>query len=260
MLDQLNGKLAFILLAGIFSLVSLTSCATKKQADNENIETDHIVEKSYELGQRQKAFLGEAMVRIKDYHVKLETTSTLSPNKDFTSRAGPVEIYGKKDKSYPLLGAIGRGEDQRRVLKIEDTDGNPKGLLITKHDTVGNRMLKDVESRQPIYIAYNVTTVPSDVKFETVTKRTIDSKSAQTNFEIIYSGQSGDSIVLSYREYPPEDRTRPTVIRELTYPKDTNIIQFKDLKIKVHGLTKKEIEFTVLKDGRPKNSSKSNGV
>ena len=66
--------------------------------------------------------------------------------------------------------------------------------------------------------------------------------------ELIYTGRSGTTIHISYREYK-KDFARPAFYQELTYDLEkSDIIMFRNYKIKVLAATNEYIQFIVLTD------------
>ena len=66
--------------------------------------------------------------------------------------------------------------------------------------------------------------------------------------ELIYTGRSGNTIHISYREYK-KDFARPAFYHELTYDLgQSDIIYFRDYRIRVLNATNAYIRFLVLSD------------
>ena len=66
--------------------------------------------------------------------------------------------------------------------------------------------------------------------------------------ELIYTGRSGTTVHISYREYK-KDFARPAFFQELRYDiAQSNIIVFKQYKIKIIEATNEYIKFIVLTD------------
>ncbi len=221
----------------------------KPLSNNLPTQTNHIYKKNYELGHRQSVNVGEAMIRVKDYYVKIKKKPAMSPDNDFITSGGFVTIKGYSNNTYPLVGTVDYEGNELNVLKIKDTNDINRGLVITKHGHVKEKVLSSPDVVYSIYKVYEFTTKPPDVKFSRTTEEEIISKSGYTNYKIIYTGQTDKYITLSYREFTPENLARPAFTQRLTFSKDSNVIQFKDLKIKIHYSTNQKIEYSVLEDG-----------
>lgn len=70
----------------ILSTLLLSACATSQimpiQPEERGIE--HVVDKSFQLGQRKSVYVGEAMVRLKDYYAHRVVEAAVEPNVDFS--------------------------------------------------------------------------------------------------------------------------------------------------------------------------------
>jgi hypothetical protein len=89
---------------------------------------------------------------------------------------------------------------------------------------------------------------PVNTTFELVKDETIDTKAGFTNYEIIFTGVTKDTINLLYREYTSDDLARPAFYQNLTYPVDALFIRFKQLKIKVLYVNDESIKYAVVED------------
>ena len=90
---------------------------------------------------------------------------------------------------------------------------------------------------------------PKNTRFEPVKEEKIDVRRGYINFEIIYSGITGQSINLLYREYTSDDIARVAFYQNLTYPMDAKTIRFKKIKIEVQKISNESIEYIVVEDG-----------
>ena len=67
--------------------------------------------------------------------------------------------------------------------------------------------------------------------------------------ELIYTGRSGSTIHIAYREYK-QDFARPAFFHDLQYDlSQSNLIAYRGYRIKVMDATNEEITFIVLADG-----------
>jgi hypothetical protein len=60
-----------------------------------------------------------------------------------------------------------------------------------------------------IQSTFFVDFMPKNTKFKLVEEEKINVAGGFTNFEIIYTGKTGQSINLLYREYSPDNLARP---------------------------------------------------
>jgi hypothetical protein len=68
----------------------------------------------------------------------------------------------------------------------------------------------------------------------------------ESNFDLTYSGQDGTSIRFQYREYTADNLARDAFSQDLTYPRDSEVIRFRDYEMRVVELTPDSITVIVL--------------
>lgn len=116
---------------------------------------------------------------------------------------------------------------------------------ITKEGKWANFIVGDMNQ-----IQLNIAQIiPENTQFQIVKESQIDSTQGFTNFEIVFNGITKDAINLLYREYTPDNMARPAFYQNLTYPIDTEIIRFQNIRIKIHTISNESISYTVLEDG-----------
>ena len=91
---------------------------------------------------------------------------------------------------------------------------------------------------------------PKHTRFSTILIDEVVRNAAFTNFELMFSGGSEQSLHLLYREYTADDLIRPAFTQELSYPRDSEILMFRKLRIKIERSTPGSLDFVVLEDGR----------
>ena len=214
----------------------------------------HVSEKNYHVGKEQTVYVGQAIARVKDYYVQGESTPS------FTS---PVAIstswWMGKDRLYPegtQLRAVALMDYQGKTYSIAmmipalyqevgllvDANGHYSGMAIARNGIVFH----------PCDLGA-VCVKPASIDFTKSTHETVVSTSHFTNFEIVYSGATKDSLNLLYREYTPQDMARPAFTQNLTYASDSKSIRFRDMQIDVRKADNQGITYTVVQDGMPSN-------
>ena len=91
--------------------------------------------------------------------------------------------------------------------------------------------------------------IPEDTEFEFVEETEIDQSKTFINYEIVFTGTTANSMNFLYREYTAADLARPAFHQNLTYPINTEIIRFRQTRIKIHEVSSESIKYTVLEDG-----------
>lgn len=249
----------------ILSTLLLSACATSQimpiQPEERGIE--HVVDKSFQLGQRKSVYVGEAMVRLKDYYAHRVVEAAVEPNVDFSMEGSNLNgtgmhviLTGKKGNSYPVSGIADLEGQKLYVVQV------PGRNVAANIDVAGCMpcALFDVNTGAPIakgifgngYFTPGdgfTRITPSSLRMSRSNSESISAEKGYINQEIIYSGLAGGAIRLSYREYSKEDLARPAFYQELTYDLNSQFIRFRNIRIQVHSATNEGISYTVVEDG-----------
>jgi hypothetical protein len=207
------------------------------------LDTERIFEKNYKINQMQAVFVGQPIVRVKDYQVERYSSNHMLASEGFVISGGPVTIRGDKNTSYPIRGEITLNSGTYTVLNIPGSRGKLAGVLIRKDGTVHNKVLNE-----DVIMIYSFTVSPPDLKFTRSKEERIKS-AGYLNYELIYSGTDGKSLTVTYREYTSEDLARPGFYQNLVYESSKKRIRFKDTVIEIHEATNEKIVYTVISDG-----------
>jgi len=202
--------------------------------------------KNYEVGQRMVAFVGEPVVRIKEYFF-LEDHSTLVVTNNFTISGGlmsaAVNVTGRIGDKYIIIGEVDVGAVKAKAIKIPGSrlvfgilaDGHFSGVAASFN--YGISPIKGVN-------VYNIDPETTQFLPAQVTQALEDQPF--TNMEIIYSGMSEGTIHLLYREYSVKDLIRPAFSQELRYPTNSEFIRYRTFRIAIHEVTPERLDYTVL--------------
>lgn len=250
-------------MACCFSVI--TGCATSQivpvQAEKQGIE--HIVDKNYDIGQRKSVYVGESMVRLKDYYAQRVVNAALEPNVDFSMEGTNLNgtgmhviLNGAKGSSYPITGIADLDGQKLYVAQI------PGRNVAANIGVVGCMpcALFDVDSGAPVakgifgngYFTPGegfTRITPASLRMTRSKSESISAEKGYINQELIYSGISGGVIRLAYREYSKEDLARPAFYQDLTYDLSSEFIRFRNIRIQVHSATNENISYTVIEDG-----------
>lgn len=235
----------------------------------------HLVRRNYTVGKRQTAYVNQPMVKIQDYHVvrQLET-ATFRPESDFSMtrhKRGRRETY-RRDKIWQPLGRTEiEGESYAVLVAGRDWQGRSAGagktvskprrisaLLVSSDGRLFDKKMKTeccnatASTETKGVLTSTWTLEPEVVMFrrsDPVHAARIIENRDYANFELLYSGRSGDHYSVLYKEYSREDLSRPVFTQTLTYHADDGVIRFRDLHIRVHEATDEAIEYTVFFEG-----------
>ena len=248
----------FILIICIFWLTGCTSFTPYRER---LLGTDQVVNKNYELNVKRATYVGESMIKVKDYYLSKFSAKTLSPSVDLTIKYGLTKFAFNAQEQYEIVGETVKNGINFHLINIVPKEPDSFLLLISEDGEVDGRSLirnLDLGIYQQNWFKYK--TLPPDAKFimNEITK--VDSSQGYQNYELIYTGKDEKSLHITYREYSPDNLARTAFFQDLIYPSNAKIIRFKDYKILVHDATSEGITFTVVEEGLSKlNASTGNG-
>jgi hypothetical protein len=123
--------------------------------------------------------------------------------------------------------------------------GKKVGILITK-DT-GEVTGRLIQSPVPMFLYGKHLPTPAGARFTPeVEARKVGVD--QVHYELIYSGMSGRTINLSYREFTTDGMARPAFTQELHYNADEPTLRFRNLQVGIRGATNEKLTYAVLAD------------
>lgn len=236
-------------LIATFLIVALQGCASVQPVapPHVNAASEHVFDKSYMLGVESSVYVGEPIVKVKDYYETVRQAELLSATESFRmfvppffhadiSEGSTAVVKGttnRDGKTYRLAQLHGDTVLTALLFLLND-DGSLEGSAI---NTSGSMM------------GYSYHPDPASAKFvgKTVTK--VDTSKGSKNFELVYSGATKDSINVLYREYTPEDLARAAFSQNLVYAKDSTTIRFREFIIKVIEASNERMRFVVEADG-----------
>jgi hypothetical protein len=101
-----------------------------------------------------------------------------------------------------------------------------------------------------VVMVYTFTVLPDSVRFVPVPvpEEKINLKAGYLNYELLYGGTDGKSIIINYREYTSDDIARPAFYQNLVYESKSEYIRFKNIRIRVYEATNEKIVYTMRDD------------
>lgn len=201
------------------------------------------INRSYELNEVLTTVVGSPMIKTsymkgQNYYKVTDDAVTawrghpLSTVKGTTVKWQPTFVYPHPDGDYVLTA---QAYYQHAIGIIVNEDGSVPENPVMRIDNKGS------EERYPI------TPYKQDLfKIDFYPDRGTDVQ----NYELIYSGKSGSTINIVYREYVG-NMIKDGFKQDLTYDlNESNIIQFKTTKIEVIKGTNTTITFKVIENGK----------
>jgi len=224
-------------------LFLVCACATIEPMKPIVKEPERLFHKNYKIYQSQDANVGEEIVKVKDYWVRRIIQNKMRSLNDFKLEMGQAVHSGFEGDTYDIEGMFTHKERKLYLIKIPEVnfihglteDGEWAGITV---NPTGNTIFES---------AANLT--PEDTRFEFVKETEVDTSQGFINYEIVFTGTTTDAMNFLYREYTSEDLARPAFHQNLTYPINTEIIRFRQTRIKIHEISSESIKYTVLEDG-----------
>lgn len=226
----------------LIALIANIGCCPNLQPFNtRDLGSSHIFTKNYNLGQEKSAYVGEEIVRLKDYYVEKKQITKMKASNDFTI----WNITGSKNDEFNLVGTVEYSGMKHYVIQFNQRPVT--GFLIDRYGNfTGDRLRLD--GKRVAYIG-KANINPTNTKFFIVELEKIDSRKGFVNYEIVYTGRDKESIKFMYREYTTSDIAKPAFYQNLTYNISSKFIRFKNLRIQIVGADDERIKYVVLEDG-----------
>lgn len=234
----------------IGSIFFLTGCGSKIEYYFPAKTIEAVKNKNFEYNKAKEVYVGESMIRVKNYFINRYDSSTMSPKLDFRiHNNGSIDLKGFAAKTYEIMGTTVIEDKPYKILLYADHHRKYENfkLLLDEDNKLSNRMLNGPTN---VIMIYDFIIEPREVNFvfskSKVKKSDILTDKPYLNYEIVFSGITKDTIRLLYREYSPEDMARSTFFQELTYPISTKLIRFRDIKIQMLNVDGEKINFKVI--------------
>ncbi len=236
-------KWLFALTLATSALTGCTSTAnfTKTVPSRvENIDT-----RSYEIGVKTKAYVGEELLTRKAYQTLIQPNS-YQAKQDFLLSGGlgsvAMRLSGKKGDVYEIVGANEKGND------IVTIPGSHLMFGIDDSGNWDNTVVSGSYWTSPVGSGSQYTIEPNDALFEKHETRTPLSEAGYINHELIFTGLSSSGINVLYREYTFDNHARSAFTQELIYPMDTKTIRFRNYQLSISSVTPESMVYTVTND------------
>ncbi len=238
-----------ILSIGVLFVLFISGCAQQiRPSLRSHLGTERVFTKNYEIGQKLAAYVGQPIVKVKDYKVNRFNAKYMRASDDFVISGGIVTITGDKNTDYVVRGETTIDGKTYTVVNLPGGQiGAGFGVLIQPDGGVYSRLLNN-----NIVMVYTFSASPPDLKFAASKDEEIDVDAGFLNYELVYGGTDGKSITITYREYTSNDLARPAFFQNLVYEAGKQQIRFKDTVIQIQEATNEKIVFTVLSDGLEK--------
>lgn len=248
-------SIGFVLLMGCAPIQKAGIRPPTESELHSTSETKHVVDRNYTLGVERSAYVGQSVVKVKDYTVEQASSdaafkSTEAITASWWMAGGDVTAPAGTD--FRIVGMVDAPGKTYFAIQFPNAAFARSAMLV---DSAGN-YAASAFAAGIIYQATDPTGIhftPTSTKFVRPTTEHVSKQGGYINFEIVYSGTSKDSLNLLYREYTPDDLVRPAFSQNLTYARDSSTIRFRDVLIHVIRADNEQLTYIVQQDGLATN-------
>lgn len=203
-------------------------------------------EKNYSIGIPQKSYIGAPMIRVQKYSVKADEYAVPITN---ISMKPPIPLGWFSASGGSRIKIIGTAVHNNETFFIIPLQ--PAGAMMAQGAALVRR---DGSIYNHLFVAGGLITPdsytiePENARFVIKEVRDATGLGGNDNFELIYSGINNGNIRILYREYTGDNIARASFSQELTYEKGSRQIRFRNILIKINGISNEDIRFTVIGD------------
>jgi hypothetical protein len=216
--------------------------------DTISSNVSHIFDKNYDIDEKKTIYIGESIIKTRDYYTRKKYHAQLTASKDFTFDAVLAVHFNKGDK-FNSAGNITQNGNEYTVMPINKTFlGSKLAILVKEDGTISTSAAIIRDGEVSVNDTANATISPSDAKMTRDYDEIVDSRKGYINHELIFNGVDKNTLTVTYREYTPEDIARSSFFQTLTYRDDSEVIRYKKYKILVHHVDSESMTYSVLED------------
>lgn len=231
-------------------VVSVSGCAIRVIEDKPVSDAErHEYEQNYKTGEKQKAIVGDPIIKVRDYYVERIAVPAVTPSEDITLKMPGRSMVFHAGWVYPTRGQVTLDGVSYLVVPHSD-DAKAEAAIVRPDGTIDTRRLLLNPSYGAIVQAFGQTVTPPHARMVRVTQARSSTRKGNQNYEILYNGVASGVLQFTYREFSPDDLARTAFYQNLSYDSKAESIRFKAFKIRVHSANSEAIEYTVLEDGR----------
>ena len=236
--------LSIIAFCGCFQTAAVRPLSTLRLGE------ERVFDKNYQVGQKQAAVVGQPIVKIKDYVSERYRTDKMRATDNFELTYGFTTIKGFKGQEYSIRGETTLDDKNFIILNMPPPyPGGTHGALVDNGGYISHQVIvPNYQSPSLPWVVLNFTLKPDRVRFLPVSEEKINLKAGYLNYELLYGGTDGKSIIINYREYTSDDVARPAFYQNLVYESKAEYIRFKNIRIRVHEATNEKIIYTIERD------------
>ena len=241
----------------VLILLFISGCVQIQPLPSGTTTSEHVVEKNYTKNVKQTVYVGQSIVKVKDYYTIESSTPYVEASNDFKIEG--TNYFGKGHTKISILGEI--TVDNKKYISfllwkqggctagLIDKNGNFSGKLLFGSINYGMRTVNNSGSCTAMALSpQTFTIIPGHTTFNIVSNKRIGTNNGFINYELLYGGTNGNSFSVTYREYTPDNLARPAFYQDLTFSNSSKHIRYKNMRIKIHNVDNEEITYTVVED------------
>ncbi len=224
-------------------LVGALGCASVEVTplDNQVPQREEVRDRNYTLGEPMEAVVGQPIISVKTYQVSRRSAARVRASSDFVIKGGEFRIAGREGEEFEVTGTAqidGRLHHAVPLLGYE---------FFVSEDGEVHPDVKTARYRWNISSKARVE--PVEARLMPQSSEDVTAEGVYANYELIFGGSAGGAIQVTYREFAPDDPSRPSFFQSLSYEADSETLRYKDLVVKVLGVTNQTLSYVVVSDG-----------
>lgn len=210
----------------------------------------HKYEKNYVLNETKSVYVGDPIVRVRDYYVEKFNVPVVVPSEDFSVQTGLLKMDYVKGKKYPISGNFEYNGKSYFVVRSDKhtIEWSQPAVLIEKDGTIRYAVATGDGVRAIVQPSFNLT--PNTATMTPLFEERISVTKAYENFELLFNGLDKNAMTFTYREFSPEGMARVAFYQTLTYDAKAPTIRFKRFKINVINASSEGITYAVVEDSK----------
>ena len=203
--------------------------------------------KNYKIGSQRKEYVGSPLVKSENLLINKTTKKYIHHNsfeasKDITTLDGKIAI---KKGEWASASSYSQEDGYDTMINIPCFYNENSYCQYNFYHKNGINIQKP-DDKIKLLNTIDIIRIPENR--ERLIEEETEILKGSLSHELIYNGKDGNNIKISYREYK-DDMARLAFFQDLTYNlKESDIIRYKNYRIKVHKATNEEISYTVLED------------
>lgn len=245
----------FILNLAVISLIFVSGCGAWVNANISPINNKEIpskYEKNYVLGKATTAYIGQDIIRVKEYNGNRfkKIQLAVAPEDIYIQakyKTTNYKININANDKYKIEAVVEKDNKLFNVIRLRDNYNYEWGALLDEKGKLEKTCLYSYNYSM-LYCPESPVTA-NDYTFSIQDSSADITAAVIQNMEFIYSGKNDVSLNATYKEYTSDNLARPAFFQNLTYQANAKQIRFKDFVIQIHSVTNEHINYTVIADG-----------